>query len=87
MAKLKTQMRRFLTTRLTGKIMDQMVSLDEENQILLRRITEDASAKLIKAYLKAIKRQHKNVKTGYGRVEKIQVNKQPLFIEPAVMAS
>jgi len=87
MAKLKTQVKRFLARRLTSKIMDQLVGLSDENKTLLKEKAEKSSAKIIKAYLKAIKQQQKNFKAVNNSDEKIQVIKQPMYIEPAVMAS
>jgi len=61
MANLKNQQKKLLTREITGKIMEYFMGLNEKNEVVLRRMSEKTSKKLVKAYTEAIKSQHKEI--------------------------
>lgn len=59
MPSLKKQQRKLLSQEIAAKMMEYLMGLTENNETAIRKVAEKASAKLVKAYYKAIKKQHK----------------------------
>lgn len=59
MPSLKKQQRKLLSQEIASKMMEYLMGLTENNETALRNAAEKASEKLVKAYYKAIKKQHK----------------------------
>ena len=61
MSSLKKQQKKLLAGEITAKVMEYLMGLNEKNEPALRQITEKSAGKIVKAYYKAIKSQHKKI--------------------------
>jgi hypothetical protein len=61
MSTLKNQQKKLHTREITAKVMQHFMGLNEENGDVLRRMCEKSSMKLVKAYMKTLKKQYKEI--------------------------
>jgi hypothetical protein len=83
MSNLKDQQKKLLRAEITGKVMEHLMGLNEENECAICRLAEKSAKKMVKAYYKAIKSQHKKALKATAKQEK---NAEVLPIaEPVVL--
>ena len=59
MSNLKDQQKKLLRAEITGKVMEHLMGLNEENEPAIRKRAEKSVKKMVKAYYKAIQSQHR----------------------------
>lgn len=70
MSNLKDQQKKLLRTEIAGKVMEHLMGLNEENDAVIRELTEKSAKKIVKAYYKVIKSQHKKALKAATKQEK-----------------
>lgn len=92
MSNLKDQQKKLLRAEIAGKVMEHLMGLNEENEPVIRKLAERSTKKIVKAYYKTIRSQHKKTLKAIARQEKhaeILPSPEPVVLmeEPDLMAS
>jgi len=92
MSNLKDQQKKLLRAEIAGKIMEHLIGLNEENEPAIRQLAEKSAKKMVKAYYKTIKSQHKKALKATAKQEKnaeVLTIAEPVVLteEPNLMAS
>jgi len=70
MSNLRDQQKKLLRTEITGKVMEHLMGLNEENEAAIHELAEKSVKKIVKAYNKAIQSQHKKALKATAKQEK-----------------
>ena len=87
MASLRKRIQKLMSERITGKTMELLIGLNDQNESELREMTECFSKKLIKAYFNAIKKQTKQAAKAKSQQQKNTTVAPVTYLEPALIAS
>ena len=70
MSNLKDQQKKLLRAEITGKVMEHLMGLNEENEAEIRKLAGKSVKKIVKAYYKTIKSQHRKALKTIAKQEK-----------------
>ena len=92
MSNLKDQQKKLLRAEIAGKVMEHLMGLNEENGSAMRKLAEKSTKKIVRAYYKTIKSQHKKALKAIARQEQnveMLPSAEPVVLmeEPDLMAS